>query len=197
MLRTVCILAGLILALASGFARAELENDSELLLGQIGYTLSKSNFTKETQPGGSYGISFEKVSGDRMWSAGIAIVGLDTEEDGQLPNGNPASVTYTSTLATVYGRFLFGISRIFTAYVGFGGGINFSSARITEEIEGQQTYRQDSENGLALSIPIGVFAFVSRSFFLSGNYTYNYLGKNPYIENKVVNAFNLGLGFQF
>ena len=75
-----------------------------------------------------------------------------------------------------------------------------TSAKATvgrEEEEVGGSYTSESALGFGLGVPVGVVLSLGETIMLDAHYNLNWLWGNDFLDNDIINAFSVGIGFKF
>ena len=179
----------LLLALASGSARAELQDQSFLLTLNLAPVGFQSEIEDDFEWGSSLSTSFEKVLANGRIGLGAALGYFQVDQN--FGSADSAGVAYFESFPIyLTGRVLFG-SRQTPVYAGLGIGVHYSS--LERVVPAGKTFNQT--NGLAVLLPVGINAYVGQNTFLNFGFALNWL-YGLEIQNNLVYVFNVGIGFQ-
>jgi len=186
----LCLFA---LLFTAGEARADLRKGSSMLIAKATYVWMQNSPSGQTNSGTGGGLSWEKLSADGDWTAGLMFDYFDSDESYLGPNQEDISAEYRNILFHVKARYFFDVGATFKLYTGISLGFRFASFDIvTDGIP-----FEDSESNFSMGIPLGLDIFLGDKFFLDINYTFNFLSGASYLQHDIVNAANVGLGFQW
>jgi hypothetical protein len=185
-----CVVA---LLLAAGAARADLKEGATLLTLSGSYTYMKNAPSEQMNSGTGGVFTLEKVQGTDSWSFGGLFAAMNTEEDYTGPNGQDIHGKYDQLLMELMGRYYLGIFSAVDAYAGVGLGFRFATYTITTD----GVPVEDSESNLGISMPVGIYVGITRSFYLNLGYSFNYLSSSSFLYNDMAHGFHAGIGWQF
>jgi hypothetical protein len=188
------IVTALVLTALAGPAIGQVEQGTEMLVGEVGMVLVKSAETGENNDGGVAGLYYESAGSDPTTTFGFGVQFHGAEESYE-KDGRTYRSSYSTILTQLRFRYLATPEKRFTPYLGFLVGVRFSGlSRNSSEPDPQQI--EDSNNGFVLSVPMGFMWFLGKTVFLDGVYTYNYLANAKYVENNMSHVFRVGVGLK-
>jgi hypothetical protein len=182
----------LLIVVAAGNVEAVVGESGFWLTGTGSYVLGKSEQSGQTLDGASFALTLEGMRGsDPPLSLGLSLgyASMDGEENDA---GRVTKRTVDSMPLYLFVRMWLGEGDA-KGYVGGGIGVYMSFLESTNAINNRTTITGHS--GFAFAIPAGFVYSLNERVFLNFNYTLNWLVDNDYLENGIINAFGLGLGF--
>lgn len=185
-----CLLAVL---LSARDASADLRKGSSMLVAKGSYVWMVNSPSEQSNSGVGGGLSWEKLSSNGDWTAGLMFDYFKSDEDYLGPNMEEVSAEYRNILFHVKARYFLDANATFKFYTGISLGFRFA----TYELITDGVPFEDSESNFSLGIPLGLDIFLGDSLFLDLNYTFNFLSSTSYLKHDIVNAANVGIGFQW
>ena len=184
----------LVLCLIAEPAHSGMRPGQGLFNASVGRTLAKSAYSGEEIDGSMIMFSYESLQ-NSQWSFGIA--GGYSVSDDELGSGDTA-IKYSISTIPLYlgGRYWIGNPMgSFQGYVGVGFGMYFTTferSAVLPQIESVSW----NTTGAGMSVPVGISVFAGDTLVISLGYSLQWLWTNEALENDLVHAVVLGLGFK-
>ena len=190
MLRMLSVI--IVLLLPAGNTEAVVGQSGFWLTGTGSYVIGKNTQSGQTIDGASLALTLEGMRGaDVSLGLSLAYASMNGEENDA---GVVTKRRVSSMPAYLFVKYWLGDGDV-RGYVGGALGVYISFLDTTTINDNRQT--TDGMSGAALAVPAGFVYSLGDRMFLNFNYTLNWLIDNDYLENGIIHAFGLGLGFTF
>jgi len=189
----------LALTLVAGSASAGMTPGSGALFVNLNYALGKLADTGESVDGGFVVVEYQKMDWSNPVSFGFS-VGYGEINDVAAADSSRANYSFSSIPVYLGGKYWLGEEKI-QGFIGVMFGMYFSqlTRSISYEYEGLDdgSYTSETATNFGLGFPVGVSVSISDKMMLNASYTLNWLWDNPFLDNDLLHAFGVGVGFSF
>ncbi|UCH84501.1 MAG: outer membrane beta-barrel protein [Candidatus Latescibacterota bacterium] len=198
MVRNVCLLL-LALILLAGSANAAMKPGSSAFFANLNYAIGKLAETSDNVDGGFVGLEYQKMDWTYPVSFGFSIGYGEINQDEE---ADSSRTSYSMSSVPVYlgGKYWFGEDKV-QGFLGVAFGMYFSTLTLSvaDKYEGGDEWSHNSETAtnFGLGFPLGVSVSIGDTVMLTASYKLNWLWGNPFLDNNLLHAFGVGVGFSF
>jgi len=178
--------------LIAGSAAAEIGPGMAMFSMSVAYQTAKLQATGDNADGGSFNLGLDIFDRDKPISFWLALGWGQMTTQNQTQAGQVKRTIRTFPVF-IGAKYWFGGGNT-KAYLGAALGAWFATQDIN--IDGKDFGTENGEGG-ALSIPVGVAFSLSQGANINVGYVLNIMFDNSYIENNLIHAIGVGIGFSW
>jgi hypothetical protein len=175
-------------------ATAGIESGNSSLIFNAGYMRGSLAAPGETADGNIVNITLEKVGAPGrtagFFSIGYGKISKDADSSSGLITRSVETIPICIGAKGCFGP------GDFQAHLGLAFGTYFSTVVSSGKLSGED-WTSWSTSGFGMGIPVGVTFCLGETLFLNGEYVLNWTWTNESLENDLLHAFVIGLGFRW